>query len=99
MKKCPNCNNNDAQYSATYGILPCVVCQELQSNPKKAPEFTTERVKEDRKKHKDLIIQPFREGQLSKEYIDKYGTKNLNATPEEIKNAKNVWKSDLEYYK
>jgi len=45
------------------------------------------------------MLQPWREGQLSKEYIEKHGTENIKVTPEEVKNAKNVWTGDLgDYY-
>lgn len=41
--------------------------------------------------HARSIVQPRRSGELSKEYIDLYGTHNIKASPKEIKNAKPVW--------
>lgn len=56
-----------------------------------------ERIREDRAAHKLDIIQPFRDGELSKEYIDQYGTKGITVSEEDVKNAKPVW-NDLGYY-
>lgn len=58
-------------------------------------EFVPERIKESRKEFAKSQIQPFRNGELSKEFIDTYGTKHVSATPKEIKNAKPVWKDIL----
>lgn len=99
--KCLVCSLNEAIKHEIYGYLPCQSCQDRQakySQPNKSVEMTTEAIKSSRKEYKDEIIQPFREGVVSKEYIDIYGTQGINATKQEIKNAKNVW-DDLEYYK
>lgn len=46
----------------------------------------------DARKHKRDTVQPFRSGQLSKEYVDTYGTKHLGGvTDKEAKKAKRVW--------
>ena len=55
-------------------------------------EFVPERIKNDRKKYAKDILQPWRQGVLSKEYLDVYGSKGVGATKEDIKKAKNVWK-------
>ena len=94
---CPNCNKHDANYSPTFGVLPCDFCNSIQKTPSKTVEFTTEQIKGDRKQFSKEMLAPFREGQLSKEYINEYGTKNLKVTKEEIIGAKEVWK-DLKYY-
>lgn len=60
--------------------------------PSGSQEFTTEQIKEDRKKYFNSMVQPWRGGVASQEYIDAHGTKNF--TKEEIKGAKEVW-SDL----
>jgi len=67
--------------------------------------MTTFQIKEDRMKyHKDLI-QSFREGELSKEFVDAYPEKvkqmirEGNVRPEEVKKARNVWTGDTTYYK
>ena len=55
------------------------------------PEFVPQSTKEDRHTHAKSMIQPFREGKLSKEYVDTYGTKNINVTKDEVRKAKPVW--------
>jgi len=62
-----------------------------------AIEFTTDSIREQRKEFAKDIIQPFRHGQLSKEYVEAWGTKHLNVKPEEVKKAKNTWQ-ELSYY-
>lgn len=60
-------------------------------------EFTSDAIKEGRKKYFKSIIQKYRDGQLSKEFIDAYPerakamVKEGIHTEKEIKNAKNVW--------
>lgn len=61
-------------------------------------EFIPDRVKEDRIEYFNSTIQPFRNGELSKEYIEEYGTENINVSDEDIKKAKNLW-TDLKGYK
>ena len=98
---CLNCNKNKAQNISPYGFLPCTECQEHQrqlSKPKKSVEMTTDQVRNERKMYSKDILQPFREGVLSKEYLKEYGTATIKATPEDIKNAKNVWSGENEYY-
>jgi hypothetical protein len=56
------------------------------------PEFVPQRIKDDRVTNFNSLMQPFRGGELSKEYVEKYGTKRLKVTPEEVKKAKHVWK-------
>src|SRR5258708_235484 len=98
---CLNCNKNKAIKDELRGYLYCKKCTQRlrgQNKPKETIEITTDNIKTDRKIYSDDILQPYRSGQLSKEYIQKYGTKNIVATKEEIKNAKNVW-DDNNYYK
>lgn len=96
--KCPTCSNN-AELSAQFGYIACKNCRD-QEKPlsERTYEMVPDRIKEDRIKHKNSMIQPFRNGQVSKEYLDLYGSSRIQVTPEEIKNAKNVW-GELEYYK
>ena len=61
-------------------------------------EFVPGRIKDSRKEYFNSIVQPYRQGELSKEYIEAHGTKGIDPTPEEIMKAKDVWK-DLEGYK
>ena len=61
-------------------------------------EFVPDSVKQDRKDRLPDTIQPFRDGdQLSKEYVELYGTKNLDVTDKQVAEAKPVWK-DLPGY-
>jgi len=55
------------------------------------PEFMPEHVKDGQREYFNSIIQPFRQGQLSKEYVDLYGTGGIIADNNEIKKARNVW--------
>jgi hypothetical protein len=63
----------------------------------KQVEFTTEEIKKGRKRYYKDALQPFRHGELSKEYLQTYGTNRLQVSEEETKGAKNVW-GDLNYY-
>ena len=65
--------------------------------PSTQSEFMPDRVRDDRREYFNSTIQPFRQGELSKEYIDLYGTDSVNVSKYEIKKAKNVW-TDLEGY-
>ena len=51
----------------------------------------TDKTKKDQREYKKDIVQPRRDGELSKEYLDTYGTKGVKATDEEIKKARRVW--------
>lgn len=98
MVTCPNCSQNPAQKDPRLGILPCTSCQsKTTTGLKPQHEITTDAIKDSRKAYKDDIVQPYREGVLSKEYIDQHGTSTIKASPEEIQNARNVW--DADYYK
>lgn len=62
-------------------------------------EFTTMEIKDARIKHGSEIIQPFREGKISKRFIEEHGTKGIQVSKKEIKEAMNkpdVW--GLGYY-
>lgn len=98
VNKCPTCKN-EGVIDPQYGLIACLSCREQTTTlSARTYEFVPDRIKEQYKSHKDQTIQPFRNGQLSKEYVDLYGTKYINATEEEVKNAKNVW-GELSYYK
>jgi hypothetical protein len=49
-------------------------------------------IKEQRREYFGSILQPYREGELSREYVERYGTKGIKATPEQVKKAKYTWK-------
>ena len=54
-------------------------------------EFVPERIKDDRVEYFNSIVQPYREGELSKEYVEAHGTEGIDVTEQEVKKAKNVW--------
>jgi len=74
--RCPFCTN-EAVHHSTYGWIPCLECQNKHKKVDTVQEVTTDDIKEQRKVHADDIIQPYREGVLSSEYVEKYGNKRL----------------------
>jgi len=96
---CPKCLKEEANLSEKYGVMYGENCinedrnQAIKAN--KYPEFVPERIKTQRSEFASSLLQPYRGGQLSKEYVDKYGTKRLNVTDKEVRNAKNVWTGDV----
>ncbi len=96
---CLNCNKYPSIIDPRLGVLVCKQCRQKQTTGlKRQIEFTTDEIKNQRKEHKNDIVQPWREGRLSKEYLQQHGTKGIKVTPEEIKQASNIWGID-EYYK
>lgn len=92
---CLNCSIRPAIAHPTLGWLVCKPCQnKLHPLPKTQSELPGEQIKEQRKMFKKEMIQPWNRGELSKEYLDQYGSKGIKATQEEIRNAKNVWTGD-----
>lgn len=57
------------------------------------PEFVPQRIKDQRNEYAKSLLQPYRGGTASQEYIDAYGTGRIQ--PEDIKKAKPVWKDVL----
>lgn len=96
---CPSCGKRPAILS-NYGLLNCIECRDRQarlSKPDYQIEFTSEDIKSQRREYFKSTIQPFRSGELSKEYLEVHGTKGIQASAEEIANAKPVW-TDLAGY-
>lgn len=87
---CVVCHKNEASKSRFYGFLPCNSCQTNAQKPN-SPEVVPNYIKEDRKAEHDNTIQPFRKGIVSKEYLNKYGSKYIRVSEREKKNARNVW--------
>lgn len=97
---CPICLKNPGEIVPQYGLIACKKCrgtEEILSE--RTYEVIPEHIKTEREEYKQQTIQPFRNGQLSKEYVDLYGTSRIEVTSEEVKNAKNVWGRDIQYYK
>lgn len=67
----------------------------------KPHEFTTDSIREQRKKYSKDLLQPFRSGEVSKEYLDAYPEAKSGMIKEGIitetqaKKAKNVWGKDI----
>src|SRR3990167_7271621 len=73
--KCLVCSINDAAKDPQLGYLACQSCRDRQSGftkPSIQIEFTSGEIKEGRRKYFRSTIQKYREGQLSKEFIDAY---------------------------
>jgi hypothetical protein len=98
--KCPVCRKNKGEMVPQFGLVACKPCRlKEKALSERTYEVIPTHIKDERQQYKAQTIQPFRNGQLSKEYVSLYGTKYIDATPEEVKNAKNVWGRDLSYYK
>lgn len=94
MQLCPVCHKEPANTHATWGVIPGSDCQRRRAAnklPDHPIEFTSKSIKEGRKEYAKSALQPWRSGELSKEYLQAYGTKGINPTAKEIKRAKNVW--------
>ena len=88
---CPRCNNHDAQIHPQFGVCVCEYCELEESTfdkPSKYPEFTRDSIREGRREYKKDILQPFREGALSKEYLEEYGTTGIEVSQHQIDNAR-----------
>ena len=92
---CPICLKGNANIHPVYGALACDTCnkrQSLFSLPTKPVEFSGEDIKKQRQEYAKSIIQPYRSGVLSKEYIEAFGTSKLKVSKKDIKNAKYCWR-------
>lgn len=89
------------EINGTYYSI-CNVCgEQKQTNVKRGVvEFTLDSIREDRKKYFNSVLQPYRQGEFSKEFKDAYPeiskdmVKEGAITESQYKKAKNVW-SDL----
>lgn len=90
--KCPSCRRRKAVINSQYGVTFCKQCrleEERYQKPHWSTEFTTNNIRDERRAYAKDIIQPWDgEGTLSKEYLQEYGTQGIEATKEQIKNAK-----------
>lgn len=92
---CPVCLKGNANIHPVYGALPCETCQRKRTKnslPQKPVEFSGDDIKQQRQEYARSIIQPFRSGVLSKEYIEAFGTDKLKVSKQDIENAKYCWK-------
>lgn len=103
--RCGVCRTREATHNPFYGYLPCSQCQRRQKTykrPDKQIEFTTPGIKQQRRDYGQDLWGTHRKGELSKEWVQKYGAKKAlerGFTKQEIKKAKNVWRGSETYYK
>lgn len=82
-----------------YTTWQCPNCKETHTSKrhKGKLDIVPDRIKEDRAKNRDVMLQPHRDGQFSKEFAEKYpqATKQMikdgSVTQKEVSKAKNVW--------
>jgi hypothetical protein len=100
--KCLSCQTNNAIEDKTYGILPCLECQnKTHKTPSDIPEFCGDDIKTQRKQQADDIECHHRCGQLNKRWLQLYGkesAKRHGFSDKEIKEAKYVYDGDTSYY-
>jgi len=88
--------------SAKHTTWMCPKCGEKYTGSKYRGhlEFTSPAIKEARRKHRKELLQPFRQGEVSKEYLDAYPEQRAGMIKEGVitetqaKKAKNVWHDD-----
>jgi len=62
------------------------------NKPHRGPEFTTDSIRDQRKEYRRDIIQPYRDGIISQEYLDEFGDTGIKVTEHEKKHSEYVWK-------
>lgn len=94
MRKCPRCKKRKAINHPELGVLPCQSCQDEEARTHFGGliEFTTNEIKEGRHLYMADTLQPYRDGALSKEYLETYGTTGIKPTEEQLKNARYTYK-------
>ena len=91
MIKCANCNKQKAEVDPAYGYTWCLPCQKkVKRSAGFFVEFTTDNIKDERVAWKRDVLQPFRDGVLSKEYLETYGTSGIEVTKQQVKEAKST---------
>jgi len=90
MNYCLHCQkeHKDANWKYVNGGWIC----SKAFKPSRMPEFVPERLLDDRKEYFNSAVQPYRQGELSKEYLETYGDRGVNASEEEKAKAKYVYK-------
>src|SRR3990167_3599955 len=82
---CPKCRVRKGIVHEVYGLTECLICRQTRQQPKRGPEFTTDSISEQRLEYKKDILQPYRGGILSREYLEEYGTSGITVSEEEQK--------------
>lgn len=102
---CLQCNQEDALFDREYGYLPGKLCQILNSEIPKPTQnatydFASPTTKQQRKEYAASMLQPYVNGVLSKEFVDKWGTDKLaGVTAKDVKSAKYVYKDMVRSHK
>lgn len=89
--KCIVCQKTEIIKHPQWGFLPCDTCKTKTRLEGLPTEFVPQSVKDSRKKYAKDILQSSRDGVLSQERLDAWGTKGIKVTPEQVKNARYVW--------
>ena len=78
-------------------VMKCTRCGQVERMERNTSplEFIPQRMKDDRQKYQKSTLQPFRDGVLSSEFVQTYGTSSLNVTKEDVRKSKPVWKDTL----
>jgi len=89
---CVGCNISHPDWGWKYSAeFEGWLCTKFHT-PSGASEMVSEETEEGRKEYFNSLLQPYRGGVLSKEYIEAHGTKGISATKEEVKKARYVWR-------
>lgn len=103
MILCAKCQKNEAIMTLAYGPVWCQDCQNSDQGQRLTGtlhEFTTDNIREGRKKYRKELLQPYRQGEFSKEYRDAYPeiakdmVKEGVITQRQFDKAKEVWRGD-----
>ena len=104
--KCPQCQKNESQQDAEYGILPCFSCQDdnaslVKPTQKSTFDFASPITKLHRKEYYQSMLQPYTgDGILSREFVEAHGVDKLQGVgKKEIKNAKYVYSNMTRHHK
>jgi len=104
VMKCKSCNENDAEIHKIYGYLDCKECRDRLKDRAIISgvmyELTTDEIREGRKQFKNELVQPYRQGEFSKEFreahpkISRGMVKEGAITQKQHDKAKDVWGRD-----
>ena len=89
---CPKCRVRRAIRHEIYGLTECLECRRERQQIHRGPEFTSDSIQEQRLEYKKDILQPYRNGILSREYLEEYGTSGITVSEEEQKKSEYTWK-------
>lgn len=94
---CPQCSEENAIIDGELGLLPGLNCQNVNKSipkPKQSQtySFASPTTKKHRVEYGAEMYQPYINGQLSREFVETFGTSKLEGvTKEDIKKSKYVY--------